>query len=174
MTHICPMPPPPFAPTMLKVRDGEVAVRPIQPGDAEALAEMIRKADPSDVRARFHAAIREVPRSWITRLTQIDYRQEMALIALIGEEIVCVARLVCDPGCDTGEFALAVRTDQQRRGVGRGMMGLLIDYARRRGMEAVWGQIESDNERMMALVRDLGFHVQGPPSFGEVRMSLAL
>jgi acetyltransferase len=159
--------------TRLKVKDGEVDVRPIRAEDAEALVEMIRKADPRDVRARFHAAIREVPRSWIARLTQIDYSQEMALIALVGTEIVCVARLVCDPGCETGEFALAVRSDQQRRGIGRGMMGLLVDYARKRGMKRMWGMIESDNERMIALARELGFHAEGPPSFGEVRMDLA-
>src|SRR3954469_24109054 len=168
------MQPPSFIPTTLAVKDGQVSVRPIQAEDAEALAQMIRKADPGDVRARFHAAIGEVPRSWIARLTQIDYSQEMALIALMVEEIVCVARLVCEPGCESGEFALAVRSDQQRRGIGRGMMGLLIGYARARGMERVWGMIEVENPRMIALARQLGFKPEGPPAFGEVRMGLAL
>lgn len=166
-------PQPPLA-TTLPVKGGEVTVRPIRPEDAEALQAMIRRADPRDVRFRFHAAIREVPKSWIVRLTQIDYSQEMALVALTGEEMVCVARLVCDPGCDTGEFALAVRSDQQRRGIGRGMMELLIDYARRRGMQRMWGVIEIENDRMIALARQLGFSAEGPPQFGEVRMGRAL
>ena len=164
----------PYSPDLIQtltVKDGELMVRPITPGDGEALAEMIRRADPADVRFRFHLAVREVPPAWIRRLTNIDYTQEMALLALLGEEIVCVARLVCEPGCDSAEFALAVRSDQQRRGIGRGMMGLLLEYARRRGVHHVWGSIEVENVRMLSLARELGFAVEGVPIDGEVRVT---
>ena len=158
----------------LPIKDGALLVRPITPDDGEALSEMIRRADPADVRFRFHLAVREVPPAWIKRLTNIDYDQEMALVALMGEEIVAVARLVCEPGCETAEFALAVSSDQQRRGIGRGMMGLLLDYARGRGIRRVWGAIEVENDRMLSLARELGFTPEGPPSLGELRMSLSL
>jgi acetyltransferase len=130
------------------------------------------RADPADVRFRFHAAIRELPQALIARLTQIDYDREMALIALEGDQIVCVARLVADPEGEIAEFALAVRTDQQRRGIGAGMMGLLLDYARKRGIKRVWGDVEIENERMLALARELGFRAEGPLENGEVRMVL--
>lgn len=158
----------------LAVKGGEVCVRPIRPRDAPALIEMIHRADPADVRARFHVSMREPTPELIERLTDIDYAQHMALTAWIDEEIVAVARLVCDPGCGSGEFALAVRSDQHRRGIGRGLMGLLLDYARVRGMVEVWGSIEVDNDRMMGLARDLGFRPEGLAQFGEQRLVLRL
>jgi acetyltransferase len=158
----------------LGVKDGQVCVRPIRHEDAPALIEMIRRADPADVRSRFHVAMREPPPELIERLTDLDYTQHMALAAWIEAEIVAVARLVCDPGCGSGEFALAVRSDQQRRGIGRGLMGLLLDYARARGMVEVWGSIEIDNDRMLQLAKELGFRPQGLAQLGEQRLVLQL
>ena len=158
----------------LPVKGETLLVRPILPDDAQALRDLIRKADPKDVRSRFHAAVRELPESWITRLTHIDPEREMAFAGFIGEELLSVARLVCDPGCESGEFALAVRSDHQKRGIGRGMMGLLLDYARDKGLKRVWGAIELANENMLALARYLGFRAEGPPEQGEVRMVLDL
>ena len=158
----------------LAVKDGEVCVRPIRHEDGEALLEMIHRADPADVRSRFHVAMREPPPELISRLTDIDYAQHMALAAWIDEEIVAVARLVCDPGCGSGEFALAVRSDQHRRGIGRGLMRLLLDYARARGMHEVWGSIEVENDRMLGLAKELGFRPDGHAQLGELRMVLGL
>jgi acetyltransferase len=158
----------------LAVKGGTLDVRPIRPEDAAALRAMIGRADPADVRFRFHAAVRELSQAQIARLTQIDYDREMALIAVMGEEILCVARLVADPEGETAEFALAVRTDQQRRGIGRGMMRLLLDYARQRGIAKVWGAVEMENERMLALGRELGFVAHPSPEQGEVRLQLTL
>ena len=105
----------------------------------------------------------------------IDHAREMALVAIQDDGFVGVARLVCDPGdCDSGEFALAVRSDQQRRGIGHGLMRLLIGYAKERGMDRIWGSIELENRRMLDLARELGFTADGPAQFGEVRVSLAL
>ena len=156
----------------LAVKDGEVCIRPIRHEDGAALRALILRADPSDVRSRFHAAVRDPPPALISRLTDIDYAQHMALAAWMDGEIVAVARLVCDPGCGAGEFALAVRSDQQRRGIGRGLMGLLLDYARARGMHEVWGSVETENDRMLGLAKDLGFRPDGHAELGELRMVL--
>lgn len=169
-----PRSPRPALTTTLAVKDGVLLVRPITPNDGPALVEMIHKADPLDVRFRFHGAMPEPPPSLVRRLTNIDYDREMALVAVMDDEIVGVGRLVCEQGCETGEFALAVRSDQQRRGIGRGLMKLLIDYARSRGMDRMWGAIELENRRMLDLARELGFTGDGPAQFGELRMSLAL
>jgi acetyltransferase len=169
--------PPPDAASLervISVKDGDLVVRPIRHEDAPALIDMIHKADPADVRSRFHVAMHEPPPELIERLTDIDYSRHMALIALSGPEIVAVARLVCDPGCGSGEFALAVRTDQQRRGIGRALMRLLLDYARGKGMETVWGNVEVENHRMLALASELGFHPVGAAVLGEVKVTLTL
>lgn len=158
----------------LPVKGGTLEVRPIGPDDAAALRAMIERADPADVRFRFHGAVQVVPSAWIDRLTHIDYDCEMALIGLEGAEILSVARMALDPGGESAEFALAVRTDQQRRGIGRGMMGLLLDYARSRGVSRVWGTVEVDNTKMLALARGLGMAPVGSAARGEVRVAIDL
>lgn len=46
-------------------------------------------------------------------------------------------------------YDLAVREDQQRRGIGRGLMGALIEAARAEGIETVF--VPADNEDLHAL-----------------------
>jgi acetyltransferase len=69
-----------------------------------------------DLRLRFFSFRRELPRSEIARLTQIDYSREMAFIAARaradgGEETLGVVRAVCDPDNVEAEFAIVVRSD---------------------------------------------------------------
>ncbi|MFZ9528249.1 MAG: GNAT family N-acetyltransferase, partial [Burkholderiales bacterium] len=47
----------------------------------------------------------------------------------------------------------------QRRGLGRRMMMVLIEVARRRGLEAMVGHVLSSNRSMLDLCQELGFVV---------------
>src|SRR6185437_11858013 len=103
---------------------GEVlTVRPVRPEDAPGLADLVARSDGEDVRLRFRGGLRRLPENWAARLSQIDYGREMALAAAdMTGGIVGVARLAGDPEGETAEFALLVRTDHQRRGLGKALM----------------------------------------------------
>ncbi len=58
----------------------------------------------------------------------------------------------------TVEHSVYVRAGCRRTGIGRALMGELIDRARRRGAHAMVGGIEAGNEPSLALHRSLGFH----------------
>jgi acetyltransferase len=54
------------------------------------------------------------------------------------------------------------------KGVARHLMRRLIDWARRRGLSAVVGQVLADNAPMLAFVRRLGFGVKRIPEEPDV------
>jgi acetyltransferase len=113
--------------------------------------------------------MRELSAEQMARLTQIDYDREMAFIALreASGETVGVARVVCEDEREA-EFAVIVQGDMKGRGVARHLMQLLIDWARRRGLSAIVGQVLADNAPMLAFVRQLGFSVKRMPEEPDV------
>jgi acetyltransferase len=164
--------------TTLSLRDGRsVRVRPIRPEDAamdraffDALSERSRYM-------RFMQHLAELTPRLVRQFTQIDDTREMALVALddtSGEEnIVAVARYVAESGREgeTGEFAIVIADAWQRHGLGRALMELLIDGARRHGLRKLVGSVLAVNAPMRALATALGFAMHVDP--GDARHVIA-
>ncbi len=151
-------------------------VRPVRPDDAARLQDLVARTDAEDVRLRFRSGLVRLPDVWAARLSQIDYDREMALAAIDPSgDILGVARLAGDPAGETAEFALLVRSDHQRRGLGGGLMQALIAYAKARHYRQLWGSIACDNGRMLELAHDLGFaRTADPADAALVRATLSL
>ena len=157
----------------------KVALRPIRPEDEPALQEAFRKLTPEDVRMRFFAQLSELSHSTASRLTQIDYHREMALIAYdpeVGDhDIMGVVRIHSDPDGLAAEFAVIVRSDIQHRGLGRLLMGRIIAYCRERHTREIWGTVLRENRGMLGLAKELGFEQRPDPKDPNVvRITLAL
>ena len=73
------------------------------------------------------------------------------------------ARIIMDPDRRRAEFAATIRSDQQGRGLGRLALERVLDHARRRGVEEVWGSILADNQAMQGLATDLGLTLGRDP-----------
>ena len=154
-------------------------VRPIVPEDEPPLREGFAKLTPEEVRARFFVALKTMTHQMAARLTQIDYDREMALVlaepGVPGRaEIYGVVHLVADPDNHAAEFAIVVERRYTGQGYGKLLMRRILDYARGRGIEEVFGEVLADNVRMRGLCRSLGFTeapIRGSP--GVVRVSRA-
>jgi len=156
---------------------GRALLRPIMPEDAEAIVRLSTKITPEDVRLRFFTPWRSLPPGQLARLTQIDYEREMAFVLLApdGGDILGVVRLSADPDNVSAEYAALVRSDLKGHGLGRMLMKHLIAYARHRGLHEIFGQVLSENTLMLALCRELGFHIETEPGApGVVRATLKL
>ena len=141
-------------------------LRPIRPEDAAPYGELIARSGAEDVRMRFATLVRRLPAKDLARYTQIDYDREMAFVAEArnGErEILGEVRIFTYPGGETAEFALLVRSDVHRRGLGRALLGKAIEYSRARGSGALIGQINAGNESMLSLARGCGMEVELAP-----------
>ena len=139
-----------------------VTMRAIRPEDEPLHRAFIAHVAPADLRLRFFSSRRELPRTEIARLVQIDYAREMAFIALDTapdgvQETLGVARAVCDPDDVEAEFALLVRTDVQGHRLGTVLMSKMVGYLRSRGVRRMSGCVLRENAAMHALLLGLGF-----------------
>ena len=117
----------------------EVFVRPIRPEDGPAHQAFVARITPEDLRFRFLGVTRDMPPSEMARLTQIDYDREMAFIAIApnaaGEpETLAVVRTVGNPDSTKADFAVMVRSDLKRSGLGTALMRKMIRYCKSRGI----------------------------------------
>jgi acetyltransferase len=153
----------------VELRDLCVLLRPIRPEDARAYAEFIARTAAPDLQFRFFSRTRRLSPPDLARYTQIDYDREMAFVAAAARdggapEILGEGRILVYPDGESAEFALLVRSDMQRRGLGEALLRKLVDYCRARGKSTLIGQMRSDNEAMIALARRGGMEVETVPN----------
>ena len=85
-------------------RQGEsLVLRPIRPEDEPQHEAFVERLQPRNFRLLFFSARRELPRSELARLTQIDYARAVAFIAVRSlpdgtAQTLGVVRVVIDPG----------------------------------------------------------------------------
>ena len=82
--------------------------------------------------------------------------------------------LAGDPDNERAEFAVLVRSDLHRRGIGRLLMSWLIDYARSRGLAEIFGHVFRENAPMLGLCKTLGLRSGSPDEFDTVKVKLRL
>lgn len=157
-----------------KMPDGRIVrVRPIRPEDADLVQTFFDSLSPETRYFRFMEEIDSLPPSLIARFTQIDYDREMALMATTRddgiERLLGGARYALAPDGEAVEFALVVGDDWQRYGLGRRLMGALIDCARARGYRSMVGDVLGDNPKMLRLMQTLGFTIAPHPEESGLR-----
>ncbi len=141
---------------------GKLLLRPVLPEDEPSLRAAFAKLTPEEIRLRFFAPIKTLSHIQAARFTQIDYDREMALI--LTEEgtpgrtdIFGVVRIAADPDNERAEYAIIVRHDMTGKGLGRLLMQRIIDYASRRGIGEIHGDVLRENSAMLKLCKTLGF-----------------
>ncbi|MEN3792358.1 bifunctional acetate--CoA ligase family protein/GNAT family N-acetyltransferase [Fulvimarina sp. MAC3] len=138
-------------------------LRPIRPEDETALADMVSRCTPEDLRLRFMGPMKVFPHQTAARFTQIDYDREMAFIATDpgaaygNGTIYGVVRIISDPENEKAEYAVLVRSDMKGQGLGYGLMRAILAYASKRGLREVYGEVLRENTGMMRMARHLGF-----------------
>jgi acetyltransferase len=155
--------------TTLTLRDGRrVRVRSIRPADASMDRTFFAGLSQHSRYMRFMQHLAELTPRLVQQFTNIDDTREMALVALddaSGDEtIVGIARYVAETEqAESAEFAIVLADDWQGHGLGRALMEMLIDGARRRGLLRLAGSILAVNTPMHALAAALGFAMHVDP-----------
>ena len=153
---------------------GTLHVRPIDPGDAERLVEFHRRLSQDTIYYRFFSPRPVLPPRDVERFTRVDYEDRMALVGVLGEQIVAVARYDRVPGTDEAEVAFVVEDTHQGRGIGTVLLEHLAGAARQRGIHSFVAETLPDNRRMIGVFRDAGWEVHSGFADGVVQVSFSI
>jgi acetyltransferase len=142
-------------PHCCKTRDGvEYHIRPLRPDKPLHDYRLMKGFGDS---AGLLALSGEPSAGLLNRMVRVDYRREMALVAVAAEKaaqtIIGVARYRGNPAfC---ELAIAVADDWQSRGVGSAIARLLFAHAKSHGVRRIYGLTSADNLSMLKLAHHL-------------------
>ena len=160
-----------------------IVFRAIRPDDDERFERLFYRLSPQSLYLRFFTPMPRPNHAIIQRLVNVDYTDRLALVTVIGDEVVGVARfdrlaavappaLSVDPG--EAEAAVIVEDAWQGHGIATRLMWRLSAAAAARGITAFTGTIMGSNRTMVGLLSVLGEGVEMELSGGEYLVKLKL
>jgi acetyltransferase len=153
-----------YAKKILLKDNREALLRPIRPEDEPMEAEMFKKLSDQSLYFRFFGYVPKVTHDFLTRLTQIDYDREMALIVEIEENgtkyMAGVVRIIEDAWGDMAEFAILVADPWQNQGLGTLMTDYMLEIARDKGIKKINASVLRNNSHMIKMFKNRGFKLE--------------
>jgi acetyltransferase len=142
-----------------------LTIRPIRPEDEPGMIEFHGAISDGSLYLRYFHPIslgRRVAHEQLVRSCFIDYDREMALVAeRQGEDGRCTilawGQLIKLHGSNDAEFAVMVRDQYQRTGLGTELLKRLLTIARDEGVDQVVADILPENEGMKRICAKLNF-----------------
>lgn len=134
---------------------GHAGLARLESTDRAALRRFFFRLSPETVYRRFHSPIVRPEQAQPERLLDLDHHDREAVVALVEQEIVGVARYVRRPGADSAEVAVVVADDWQRQGLATRMLGALGELALAAGIRQFTLNMQADNQAVLRLVRRL-------------------
>ena len=162
---------------ILEVANGQrVTVRPISPSDAAKFQAFVTGLSKTSRYHRFMGGLRELPPPMLDRLTRIDYRRHMALVAETRREgmpiLVAEARYAFDADRDSAELAVAVADEWQGLGLAKALLRRLIGHAAAAGFRRLHGETLASNACIVHLAWTAGFSIIPAPGIaGQLQIS---
>src|SRR5918992_5440984 len=143
---------------------GIVHLRPILPGDADALLRFHQSLSERTRYLRFFGPYPRIPPRDLERFTHVDHRTRVAFICLLGDEIIAVGRyegLAPGPSgqVESAEVAFVARDEHQGRGLGSILLEHLAAAARENGVRRFEAEVLVQNHQMVRVFRDAGYQV---------------
>ncbi|MCZ2115169.1 MAG: bifunctional acetate--CoA ligase family protein/GNAT family N-acetyltransferase, partial [Anaerolineae bacterium] len=135
-------------------------LRPIRPEDEPKMVRFHEKLSEQSVYLRYFRAFKldqRVEHDRLTRICYVDYDRAIVLVVewtdpeTNQQEIVAVARLTRLVNPTEAEFAMLVRDDFQRRGVGTQLLQNLLAFGRDEGIKRVVAWMLPENRGMIEI-----------------------
>jgi acyl-CoA synthetase (NDP forming)/RimJ/RimL family protein N-acetyltransferase len=146
---------------------GTVHIRPILPSDAETYLRFFHRLSRETRYYRFFSPKSELSDAEVAHFTTVDFTSRMALVAIVGGEIIAVARYDrLDPAGDgegtpagppDAEVAFTIDDAHQGRGLGTLMLEYLAAAGRENGIGRFVAETMPDNRRMVRVFHDAGY-----------------
>ncbi|NNG39873.1 GNAT family N-acetyltransferase [Flexivirga sp. ID2601S] len=159
------------------LRDGSVAqIRPIRPGDEQALQEFHDRQSEESIYLRFFAPLKHLSDRDAQRFANVDYRERVALVAESSGRMIGVARYdrLAGPDSPRAEVAFNIADDFQGRGVGSVLLEHLAAIGREAGVQEFVADVLPQNNKMMSVFTEAGYAVDRRFDDGVIALSFRI
>lgn len=131
-------------------------IREIEASDVDRLERLFYRLSPETVYRRFFSPVSKPRRSMLEHLAEVDHVNRDAMVAVVDDEIIGVARYDRVDGYpNAAEIAVVVEDAWQRHHVATLLTNELARRARSRGFEMFTATMLGDNQPVVSLVRAL-------------------
>jgi RimJ/RimL family protein N-acetyltransferase len=135
--------------------ENHVGLARLESTDRLELRRFFFRLSPETLYRRFHSPITRPEQAQPQRLLDVDHHDREAVVAVVGGEIVGVARYARRPGADAAEIAVVVADAWQRQGLATRMLTALRELALAAGVRRFTLEMQADNGPVLRLVRRL-------------------
>lgn len=146
---------------MATLKDGAyILIRPMVADDQKRLMEFYSAVNDDDMRY-FHHYVKDpaVIQDWCEHL---NYSQVLPVLAFVKDRIVGSASLHFGEGPKrhVAEVRLFLAKDYRKRGLGMKMIRVLIDLARKHGLNTLLAEVIAEQTKVVKAFESLGFKSQ--------------
>lgn len=134
---------------------GRVGLARLESTDRAQLQRFFFRLSPESLYRRFHSPIVRPEQAHPERLLDVDQHDRQAVVAVVEDEIVGVARYFRRPGSEMAEVAVVVADAWQRRGVATRLVTVLAELAASAGVGQLYLAMQADNRPVLQLARRL-------------------
>jgi acetyl coenzyme A synthetase (ADP forming)-like protein len=165
--------------TEVLLKDGStILLRPIKLDDAKSWVEFVGRLSARTKYLRFHHVPKEMRLEDAVRYCTVDYRDTFAFVAEVLQEakryIVAIGRYYRLPDHHSAEVTLAIEDRYQGRGLGTALLEQLAAVARENDVDRFEADVLAENEQMMNVFKDYGFHVISELELGVYRVAFPI
>ena len=153
---------------------GTVHLRPVVPSDADAILAFHGRMSDRTRYLRYFGAYPQIPPRDLERFTTVDHRDRVAFVALLGDDIVAVARYERIGHGPTAEVAFVVEDRHQSRGLGPILLEHLAAAARESGIERFVAEVLAENSAMLGVFRAAGYRLAREMEEGVFHLEFAI
>ena len=156
------------------LRDGRAAhLRPIMADDAELLVEFYEKVSAESKYMRFFAPMPRLSERDVRRFTQVDHHDRVAFVLTVANKMIAVGRFdkIDD---EQAEVAFLVQDEHQGRGIAQLLLEHLAQAGRERDVGKFVAEVLPENQRMIQIFREAGYHVAGGFEDGVMRFEFPI
>lgn len=153
---------------------GTVHLRPIVPSDGDALTAFHGRMSERTRYLRYFGAYPQIPPRDLERFTTVDHHDRVAFVALLGDDIVAVARYERIDKGPSAEVAFVVEDRHQSRGLGPIFLEHLAAAARESGIERFVAEVLAENAAMLGVFRAAGYHLVREMEEGVFHLEFAI
>lgn len=163
--------------TIGETRDGmQVFIRPVKPTDEPLVRDLFYNFSSQTVYYRFFSYINAMPHDRLAKFVNVDYENEMMLVAVLkeaGEEkIIGMAGYGLDKASGLAEFAFSIADIWQNKGIGTVLFSNLIKIAKMKRIKGFVGYVLDTNVGAYRLTHKMGYPVKSRWNDGVYTLSI--